>query len=619
MATAVETVKNFVEALKNYSQESGKVGLTALDDAVRRSSIFENLDDATSTLKSLLQDETIGDTDTRLQKATGMVLGAQDNYTADTGAISGANAGGDTVKDAQSIVPEDGDLTTATLPEPGTTTPITYTGNDGKSFTFYVKWPESFSSFVDFRDGSHAIPDRVADVNYHTDLNTIDDSETYPMGGYELPVYRLMKQSIPTAVKALNTYWLRESAKLNYDSLGLALDGQTVEIAFCLGGSYDNFLALTIGDRGDSRPSNHILLTISSLWYAALNETDPNGNRNITSSSIADLTNDYMDRTIAHEMVHVAMFANGTEKAALPQFFTEGIAEVVQGVDDYYSFKTPQVVELVNDSSALSSALSLAEGTGADYSYVAGDMFMRFIGQQGLTTAQFVGDSAQAETFSYDTSNAVVTNYDEDDTVIYTKPLNQAISFLSPDDLEIYAVNNEDFYQTQALILRDVRGKLVTMDDGTGAKMRAYMLPSANEIDGRNINGGADYQILLGSNYENDVIRAGNSGSILWGGIKGDDELFGGAGKDIFRYETNDGLFGGHDSFNDVESQDVIQLSLSLDKISGAQLSDNGVYMTFSNGGSLTINGTPATFTVVDGNDSTNYRADYQAKTFTKE
>lgn len=203
--------------------------------------------------------------------------------------------------------------------------------------------------------------------------------------------------TIPTAVKGLNTYWLRESAKLCYDSFGLALDGQTVEIALGLGGAFDTLEAITIGDRGDGRPSNHILLTLAmSIPFVRLNATDSNGNTNTASTSIADLNYYYLDRTIAHEMVHVAMFANGTEKAALPQF---------------------------------------------------------------------IGDSAQAETFSYDTNNAVVTNYDEDDTIIYTKPLNQAISFLSPDDLEIAAVKNDDFYQTQTLILQKIFSDMKLMTD----------------------------------------------------------------------------------------------------------------------------------------------------------
>ena len=82
--------------------------------------------------------ETYPDSDTRLKEVTGMVLGAEGDFSADTGAITGYNAGGSTVKDAQWIVPEGDntvDLSTLPMPEPGSTTPITYTGDDGKTFT----------------------------------------------------------------------------------------------------------------------------------------------------------------------------------------------------------------------------------------------------------------------------------------------------------------------------------------------------------------------------------------------------------------------------------------------------------------------------------------------------
>ncbi|MBQ6976389.1 MAG: hypothetical protein IJS81_06910 [Selenomonadaceae bacterium] len=74
-----------------------------------------------------------------MQKVTGMVLGGTNDFTVDTGAITGSNAGGSTVKNAQDIVPESGDFSTAEMPTPGSTTQITYTGDDGKSFTFNVK------------------------------------------------------------------------------------------------------------------------------------------------------------------------------------------------------------------------------------------------------------------------------------------------------------------------------------------------------------------------------------------------------------------------------------------------------------------------------------------------
>ena len=58
------------------------------------------------------------DSNTRLQEVAGVIIGAQKDYSADTGAISGSNAGGSQIKNAADIVPESGDLSTATLPEP---------------------------------------------------------------------------------------------------------------------------------------------------------------------------------------------------------------------------------------------------------------------------------------------------------------------------------------------------------------------------------------------------------------------------------------------------------------------------------------------------------------------
>ena len=95
MATAIETIQTFMGALKNYSQDTSQVGLIALDEAVRRSSFFSSLQEATPALQYLLSNEEISaDTDTRLQKVTGMVLGGTNDFTVDTGAITGSNAGG---------------------------------------------------------------------------------------------------------------------------------------------------------------------------------------------------------------------------------------------------------------------------------------------------------------------------------------------------------------------------------------------------------------------------------------------------------------------------------------------------------------------------------------------
>ncbi|MBQ7628833.1 MAG: hypothetical protein IJS81_01260, partial [Selenomonadaceae bacterium] len=267
MATAVETIKTFMGVLKNYSSSDESIGMAALDNAIRTSTIFSNTEEAVDKLKAALKDTT-KDSNTRLVEATGMVIGDVGNYSVDTGAITGSNAGGSTVKNAQDIVPETGDLSTATLPTPGSTSQISYTGADGKTFTFNVKWPDSFTTVIQGFDGTdNEMESRLTDKRYHVDLNTLDPNACYTRtvtnddGSTKTensPTYGQMKSSIETMLKAMNTYWLRESAKLNYDSLGLALDGQTIEIGFVAGDIYDNASAITFSHRNDFQPSNHI-------------------------------------------------------------------------------------------------------------------------------------------------------------------------------------------------------------------------------------------------------------------------------------------------------------------------------------------------------------------------
>ena len=290
MATAVDTIKTLMSTLKKYSTDESYVGVIALDDAIRTATTFTDTNDAIDKLTKVLGDtETYPDTDTRLQKATGMVIGAEKDYSVDTGAISGANAGGSVVKNAQDIVPENGDLSTATLPEAGSTVPITYTGNDGKSFTFYVKYPDSFSTVVQGFDEKDRTNEelKIIDSRYYVDLNTLDENYSYERTSTQddgttkvvaSPTVAQMKESIQTILKGLNTYWLREGAKLDYDSLGVALDGQTIEIKFIAGGdTFDGSAAITFSHRNDYQPSNHIILAIDLFNYGNISPTDPNG------------------------------------------------------------------------------------------------------------------------------------------------------------------------------------------------------------------------------------------------------------------------------------------------------------------------------------------------------
>ena len=56
-----------------------------------------------------------------------------------------------------------------------------------------------------------------------------------------------------------------------------------------------------------------------------------------------------------------------------------------------------------------------------------------------------------------------------------------------------------------------------------------------------------------------------------------------------------------------------------MSEITLAQITDSGVILQFTDGGSLNINGTPSTFNVKNDDVTTTYRPDYQNKIWTQE
>ena len=503
MATATEVMKNFFKVLKDFSYEDNNTGRAALDKATRAvlkdayqfSNVFTNLK------SKLFNASDERDSDTRLQELTGMVIGADGDLTVDTGSISGSNAGGSTVKDAQSIVPEDGDLSTATLPEPGSTSQITYTGDDGKSFTFNVKWPDSFTQFVSGRavDSTTNMTARLFDSRFIADLNDFDDDKkfiedfTSPLEAvlatfsYGDTTYGDMKNAAPVILKGLNTYWLKEGAKLIYDSYGLDFDGKTIEIKFMAGGSYDNAAGITGSSSGDNFPSDKIVIGLNLVLYGKIDETNPNGLNNLQNQLNNDniYGTEYLDRVVAHEMVHAAMYASGTLKdIGMPQFFIEGVADLIQGDDDYNAAQTSHLRNIVNDSDTFIKALNFEEAGGSN-AYSAGDMLLRYMAKQASDTTIFVGDeSSKNQTIDYNGGDMIITDYDESNTINYNANFQTAgLKTLCFNDMAINSGDNKE------LTLRDIRGKLINFTSQAG-EAYAYMAANSTEIDGRNLGDG---------------------------------------------------------------------------------------------------------------------------------
>ena len=87
---------------------------------------------------------------------------------------------------------------------------------------------------------------------------------------------------------------------------------------------------------------------------------------------------------IAHELTHAVM-DNKDAAEGLPQFITEGLAELTRGIDHQY--KTT-IESLVRNSGTLLENLNFNPGTANWASYAAGYIFLRYLAQQGATSHQ---------------------------------------------------------------------------------------------------------------------------------------------------------------------------------------------------------------------------------------
>ena len=609
MAIATEVMKNFFSVLKDFSNDNTNyIGEIALDKAVRAVSRMDDFKQSVEFFQAvLLADGLDGyselDSDTRLQKVTGMVIGADGDFEADTGAISGSNAGGSVKKNAADIVPESGDLSTATLPAEGSTT----------QFTFNVKWCDSFSKFVSGTavDSKTDPNDRLKDSRFLVDLNDFDENEEFfaddPLASAFTgnATYGDMKKSALTIIKALNTYWLQAGAKLIYDSYGLDFDGKTIEIQLIAGGDFSTS-HFTTARNTDSLPSDNLIIGINLAGFGKIDATNPNGLMRLGESYVMH----FLDRTVAHEMVHAAMLASGTLKlSGMPKFFVEGVADLIQGDDDYNSGHTTEIRNFFSNPDSLTEALSY-DGASAS-SYPAGYAYLRFLAKNADGTNIFVGtDENKNQTINFDGTDTIITNYDESNTINFDANFVGAVPENYNDFIAASGEYSPSGSDLHTLVIRDVRGKKISFTSRYG-DVYAYMAADAGEIDGKNFGDGNSYEIIFGANNGNDVIRAGNGGSQIWGGYLGDDELYGGAGVDKFIYDIN----GGNDTVHDAQSQDIVLLrNVDLSQISSAQISDNGVKISFTYGGSLNVEGQPSKFLIEDSDVT--YTADYENKTW---
>ena len=305
----------------SYLDNSTLSAQDALDGAINYASggMFQNEED----LKTRFLSDMAGGGDL-------LSLCGIDLTNEDTGAITGADAGGEKVKTKDSIVPEKGTPYTGGVPS-GTTNINGLT----------VTWPES-SAY---------------------------DSAT--------PEQKAAMQKIASA---LSSQWLKncmdlveESYELNFKEPQTAIKSMKV------------FLDTTTGQDGTLayvKTSNPLELHVNMAYYTALIDSNPSGESTTDGAKAPS----YLDRTIAHEMTHAVMAANISNFGAIATkhlYITEGLAELVHGIDDV---RKTRIEKLATDNERLSKAINGVDGSKTPQEdsdpYAAGYIILRYLAKQ---------------------------------------------------------------------------------------------------------------------------------------------------------------------------------------------------------------------------------------------
>lgn len=329
IGSPLESVKGFMSALS----DTGKSGMEALDEAVAAASggVFGS---AQSLIDSFLSDVNAGSgTDAASQKAFLKQYCGIDLENEDTGAITGKDAGGQTVKDNDSVVPEHGPTSSWTAPD-----------NMSGSSTFNgltVNWS-------------------TADVG--SDAN---------------------RQFI---VKALNSEWMTSALNLIADSFDMSFEDsgatvRTINLKFENDGPSGNLAY--VNSSGVGGITNNLNLTFNMAYYSNLDQGDVNG---------TDLTSGQtLDRTLAHELTHAVMAANINNFGDLPSYIKEGMAELVHGIDDQRSRSILKMVDTANvddmrtmleTGAVKSDETPDVGGAGAETAYAGGYVLLRYMAHQ---------------------------------------------------------------------------------------------------------------------------------------------------------------------------------------------------------------------------------------------
>ena len=342
MATQQDVIKKFMASLDKTTLS----GTAAVDEAIRACSNFNSLQEVINQMVSDCR--TVNNAKNFLLNYCGINL---DND--DTGAITGFDAGGSVVKDAEDIVPETGEL-------------INFTGNSFTVNGLTLQLEENF--------------------------NNLTDSQKFIWQG-------------------LYTWWAKGALDLIAESYGnnFGFDSNSSATTNTMYVNFDENHSNVLASMGYGY--YNLTLSINQYYYDVFLDTeDPNGH-NVSKGRFftSTPTDFYLDRTLAHEITHAVMMANiGTWN--FPKFITEGMAELTHGIDDE---RKNLISNLASNTALLASALNLNEvsdSTVNENAYAGGYMFLRYLAKQSADEDNVITNTIHYATVNGTTSSDNIFN-----------------------------------------------------------------------------------------------------------------------------------------------------------------------------------------------------------------
>ena len=566
--TQQDVIKKFMSSL----DKTNSSGTAALNEAIKACSNSKY-----TTIQSVI-DQMVADCQ-KTNNATNFLKNycGIDLSNKDTGAITGADAGGSMTKTAESIVPEDSSfiaLTDSSFRTNGLTFQLSKSFNSLTS-NEQITWQALYSWYA---KGT---------------LDLIADSygANYGFDSYS-------------------------SATVKNISVSFANQGINGTIAYV--GSYPDYYYKT---------ATKLDLVINMSYYQNMSSTDVNGKTSVSGQTL------YLDRTLAHEMTHAVMSANINYFYYLPQFVAEGLAELTHGVDDE---RYDEISMLATNATSLKQALSLNKDVDNYYSYAAGFMFFRYLAKQLADVETEVEDSVFTQgndNYANLTANTVLSALGGDDSIknnannvtIHGNAGNDTVSnwgggndgvhfyggdgkdiiktggnknYISTekDDDYIYSWGNNNTLLTgEGNDSVDSTGDKALIEGGAG-KDSLFASGTNSTVKGGegddHLYSYVDNVILFGENG-NDYISTNKKSNTLYGGAGndtlssyGEAILIGGDGNDTIRIDNNKNLGNNFIYYENGNGNDIVYGYKDTDSLSIA----GAEYTTTTSGSDVIVN-----------------------------